>query len=143
MLNIWFPCSGLFGWIVGLFLQGKLQVTAVPIFYKNGIQYLRVKIKNMTPNETMTDGTFTLTYSYRPTGGNPDSSQDIWGQAPVVSSVHLFMAEKKKLSTFCSRILSRKKIMVWPNLLLPLRARLARRGGSYRKISYPWRDQVR
>jgi hypothetical protein len=77
------------GYSAGLldyFFRGQLQVTAVPMFYKNTIIYLRTKIKNLTPNETMKDGTFTLTYSYRPTGGNPDGSEDIWGQAFVVSS---------------------------------------------------------
>jgi len=68
------------------FFRGQLQVTAVPIFYKNSIVYLRVRIKNMTPNEAMKDGEFTITYSYRPTGGKADGSDDIWGQAPVVSS---------------------------------------------------------
>ncbi|MCJ7782581.1 MAG: hypothetical protein MUP41_01510, partial [Desulfobacterales bacterium] len=72
--------------LVDYFFRGRLQVTAVPIFYKNSIIYLRARIKNLTPNETMKDGTFTLTYSYRPTGGNPDGSEDIWGQAPVVLS---------------------------------------------------------
>jgi hypothetical protein len=77
------------GYSAGLldyFFRGQLQVTAVPIFYKNSIVYLRVRIKNMTPNETMKDGEFTITYSYRPTGGKADGSDDIWGQAPVVSS---------------------------------------------------------
>jgi len=78
------------GYSAGLldyFFRGKLQVTAVPIFYKNAIEYLRVRIKNLTPTgETMKDGHFTLTYSYRPTGGKPDGSQDIWDQAPVVPS---------------------------------------------------------
>jgi len=50
------------------------------------IIYLRAKIKNLTPNETMRDGTFTLTYSYRPAGGNPDGSEDIWAQTPAVVS---------------------------------------------------------
>jgi len=77
------------GYSAGLleyFFRGKLQVTTVPIFYKNAIVYLRAKIKNITPNEIMRDGEFTLTYSYRPTGGNPDGSQDIWGQSPVSPS---------------------------------------------------------
>jgi len=69
------------------FFRGRLQVTAVPIFYKNAIEYLRVKIKNITPTkELMTNGQFTLAYSYRPTGGKPDGSQDIWDQAPVAPS---------------------------------------------------------
>ena len=86
------------GYSAGLldyFFRGKLQVTTVPILYKNTIYYLRVKIKNMTPNETMKDGEFTLTYSYRPTGGNPDGSQDIWGQAPVVLSGNLAEGEER------------------------------------------------
>jgi hypothetical protein len=72
--------------LIDYFFRGKLQVIAVPIFYKNAIIYLRTKIRNMTPSETMTNGQFTLTYSYRPAGGNPDGSEDIWAQAPVVSS---------------------------------------------------------
>jgi hypothetical protein len=77
------------GYSAGLleyFFRGKLQVTAVPVFNKNMIIYLRAKIKNLTPNETMKQGTFTLTYSYRPTGGNPDGSEDIWAQTPAVVS---------------------------------------------------------
>jgi hypothetical protein len=77
------------GYSAGLldyFFRGKLQVTAVPIFHNNSIVYLRLKIKNMTPNETMIGGIFRLTYSYRPAGGNPDGSQDIWDQSPVVAS---------------------------------------------------------
>ena len=73
------------GYSAGLleyFFRGKIQVTAVPVFQKNTIVYLRAKIKNLTPNETMKDGIFTLTYSYRPTG----STEDIWAQAPLVSS---------------------------------------------------------
>jgi hypothetical protein len=87
--------------LVDYFFRGKLQVIAVPIFYKNGIQYLRVKIKNVTTTgETMQDGEFTLTYSYRPTGGNPDSSQDIWGQAPMVSSGTLLYDGEEKIIDF-------------------------------------------
>jgi hypothetical protein len=40
----------------------------------------------MTPNETMTDGHFMLTYRYTPTGKNPDGSEDKWGQSPSVPS---------------------------------------------------------
>jgi hypothetical protein len=72
--------------LLNYFFRGEFQVTAVPIFYKNGIQYLRVKIKNMTLNETMKDGEFTVTYSYRPSWGKADASDDIWGQSPVVPS---------------------------------------------------------
>jgi len=78
------------GYSAGLmdyFFRGKLQATAVPILYKNTIYYLRVKIKNITPTqETMSNGQFTLTYRYTPTGATPDPFSDIWGQAPVVSS---------------------------------------------------------
>jgi hypothetical protein len=91
------------GYSAGLleyFFRGKLEVTAVPIFYKNSIIYLRAEIKNITPSETLTDGTFTLTYSYRPTGGNPDSSQDIWGQAPMVSSGTLLYDGEEKIIDF-------------------------------------------
>ena len=91
------------GYSVGLldyFFRGKLQVTAVPIFYKDSISYLRAKIKNMTPNETLTDGTFTVTYSYRPTGGKSDGSEDIWGQAPGVSSGTLLYDGEEKIIDF-------------------------------------------
>jgi len=91
------------GYSAGLldyFFRGKLQVTTVPIFYKNTIVYMRAKIRNMTPNETMRDGEFTLTYSYRPTGGNPDGSQDIWGQSPVVFSDTLVYDGEEKVIDF-------------------------------------------
>jgi hypothetical protein len=91
---------GYSGGLLDYFFRGKLQVTTVPILYKNTIYYLRAKIKNMTPNETMKDGEFTLTYSYRPTGGNPDGSQDIWGQAPVVLSDTLVYDGKEKVIDF-------------------------------------------
>ncbi len=62
------------------FFRGQLQVTAVPIVYKNGIQYLRVKIKNKTPTqETMIGGHFILTYQYTKT--TPDGPQDVLGLA--------------------------------------------------------------
>lgn len=66
--------------LLDYFFRGKLQVTSIPIFYKNRLIYLRVKIKNLTPNEILRDGVFTLTYSFRPKDGNLDGSQDIWGQ---------------------------------------------------------------
>ncbi len=72
------------GYSAGLleyFFRGYLQVSALPIFYKNGIQYVRVKIKNMTPNETMENGYFVLTYRYTPTDGPPDGSKDKFGIA--------------------------------------------------------------
>jgi hypothetical protein len=58
------------GYSAGLlkyFFRGELQVSALPIFYKNGIQYVRVNIKNMTPTEeTMENGYFALAYRYTP-----------------------------------------------------------------------------
>lgn len=86
--------------LIEYFFRGKLQVTAVPIFYKNTIQYVRAKIKNMTPNETMANGQFTLTYSYRPTGGKSDGSEDIWGQAPVVLSGTLVYDGEERVIDF-------------------------------------------
>jgi hypothetical protein len=78
------------GYSAGLleyFFRGRLQVTSLPIFYRNGIHIMRVKIKNITPTaETMTNGWFTLTYRYTPTGGPSDGSQDIFGQSSVCSS---------------------------------------------------------
>jgi hypothetical protein len=91
------------GYSAGLleyFFRGKLQVTAIPIFYKESIIYLRAKIKNMTPNETMTDGTFTLTYSYRPSRGKANGSDDVWGQSPLVSSGTLLYDGEEKVIDF-------------------------------------------
>lgn len=42
------------------FFRGKLQVTAVPIFYKKNLNFVYLKIKNMTPGETLKDGYFAL-----------------------------------------------------------------------------------
>lgn len=69
--------------LLDYFFRGRLEVTTLPIFYKNQILYLRVRIKNLTPNETLKDGVFTLTYSFRPVGG----SQDVWGQETYPSGV--------------------------------------------------------
>lgn len=55
------------GYSAGLleyFFRGKLQVTAVPIFYKGDLSFMKLKIKNMTPDETMRNGEFVLTYRY-------------------------------------------------------------------------------
>jgi hypothetical protein len=68
--------------LLNYFFRGELQVTAVPIVYKNAIQNLRVSIKNKTPTEeTMKDGHFFLTYRYTPTGANLDGSEDKLGLA--------------------------------------------------------------
>ena len=64
------------------------------------IIYLRAKIKNLTPNETMRDGTFTLTYSYRPSRGKADGSDDVWGQSPLVSSGTLLYDGEEKVIDF-------------------------------------------
>ena len=78
------------GYSAGLldyFFRGELQVTTIPILHNNAIDSLRVKIKNITSTqETMSDGIFTLSYRYTPTGGETDGSWDIWGKGPVVSS---------------------------------------------------------
>ena len=78
------------GYSAGLlqyFFRGKLQVTSLPIFYKNGIYIVRVKIKNITPTEeTMKNGWFTLSYHYTPTEGAADGSEDKYGQTSVCSS---------------------------------------------------------
>lgn len=73
--------------LLDYFFRGRLEVTTLPIFYKNQILYLKVKIKNLTPNETLRDGVFTLTYSFRPPGGSLDGSQDVWGQETYPSGV--------------------------------------------------------
>jgi len=78
------------GYSAGLleyFFSGRLQVTSLPIFYKNGIYIMRGKIKNITPTqETMKNGWFTLSYHYTPTGKPTDGSEDIYGQTSVCSS---------------------------------------------------------
>ena len=78
------------GYSAGLleyFFRGRLQVTSLPIFYKNGIYIMRGKIKNITPTqETMKNGWFTLSYHYTPTGKPTDGSEDIYGQTSVCSS---------------------------------------------------------
>jgi len=78
------------GYSAGLlqyFFRGKLQVTSLPILYKNSIYIMRVKIKNITPTqETMKNGWFTLSYHYTPTGKPSDGSEDIFGQTSVCSS---------------------------------------------------------
>jgi hypothetical protein len=68
--------------LLNYFFRGELQVTAIPVVYKNGIQSLEVRIKNKTPTkETMKDGYFVLTYRYTPTGGKEDGSEDKFGLA--------------------------------------------------------------
>ena len=72
------------GYSAGLlkyFFRGNLQITAVPIFYRGYLHFLKLKIKNLTANEAMRNGDFTLHYRYTPVGGNSDGSNDIFGQA--------------------------------------------------------------
>jgi len=66
------------------FFRGNLQITAVPIFYKGELHFMRLKIKNLTPNETMSNGDFALIYRYTPPGGNADGSDDIFMRAWAV-----------------------------------------------------------
>jgi hypothetical protein len=63
------------------FFRGSLQVTAIPIFYRGTLQIMRLKIKNLTPNEEMRNGEFALTFRYTPPGGNMDGSNDIFKPA--------------------------------------------------------------
>ena len=91
------------GYSTGLleyFFRGSLEVIVVPIFFKNRMHYLRAKIKNMTPNETMKDGEFKLTYSYIPSEGEVDGSEDIWGQSAVVLSGTLVYDGEEKVIDF-------------------------------------------
>ena len=68
------------------FFRGRIQVTAVPIFYRGSLQFMRLKIKNLA-EETMSQGEFLLTYRYTPSGGNADGTDDIVKPAwPVNSS---------------------------------------------------------
>jgi len=73
------------GYSAGLleyFFRGKIQVTCLPVLYKNSISSVRVKIKNITPTqEAMKNGWIALTYRYTPTGGAADGSNDIFGEA--------------------------------------------------------------
>lgn len=62
------------------FFRGKFQVTAIPIFYRGEIHFMRLKIKNLA-DETMSNGNFALTYRYTPPGGNTDGSDDIFMRA--------------------------------------------------------------
>ena len=72
------------GYSAGLleyFFRGQLQVTSLPLFFKNELSYLRLKIKNMTPTkEAMMNGRLVLTYRYTPKGKAKDGSQDIFGR---------------------------------------------------------------
>jgi len=73
------------GYSAGLleyFFRGQLQVTSLPIFFKNNLSYIKLKIKNLTPTkETMMNGNFILTYRYTPKGKAKDGSQDVFGRA--------------------------------------------------------------
>ncbi len=94
------------GYSAGLleyFFRGQLQVTSLPIFYKNNLYYIKLKIKNLTPTqEAMMYGYFMLTYRYTPKGGAKDGSQDIFGRAwaldgsPYVPCVELKFYEQGK-----------------------------------------------
>jgi hypothetical protein len=72
------------GYSAGLlkyFFRGELKVSCLPLFFKNNNQYLRLKIKNLTPDEDMKSGHFMLTYRYTPPGKPEDGSQDIFNYA--------------------------------------------------------------
>jgi len=81
------------GYSAGLldyFFRGKLQVTALPIFYANSIYAVALHVHNLTPDgETLKNGTFSLIARYTPAGGNPDGSDDIFIQAYDVESGEL------------------------------------------------------
>ncbi len=66
------------------FFRGRLDVTSVPFFYQNRLYALQLTIRNATPNENMVGGHFALTYRYTPAGGNPDGSNDVFGQASSI-----------------------------------------------------------
>jgi hypothetical protein len=72
------------GYSAGLleyFFRGQLQVTSLPIFFKNNLSYIKLKIKNLTPTkESMMNGQFILTYRYTPKGKASDRSQDVFGR---------------------------------------------------------------
>ncbi len=62
------------------FFRGRLQVTAIPLFYRNSLYMLKLTIINGTPNETIEQGEFALRYRYTPPGGPEDGSGDMFGQ---------------------------------------------------------------
>jgi hypothetical protein len=67
--------------LLDYFFRGNIQGVAVPIFFQGDLSFMKLKIKNMTPDETMRNGNLMLTYRYRPPGGADDGSQDIFEQA--------------------------------------------------------------
>jgi hypothetical protein len=72
------------GYSAGLleyFFRGKIQVSSHPIFYDNALYMLKLKIKNMTPNEDMRNGNLMLTYRYTPPGKPEDGSEDVFNYA--------------------------------------------------------------
>ena len=73
------------GYSAGLleyFFRGQMQVTSLPLFLKNNLSYIKLKIKNLTPTkETMMNGNFMLTYRYTPKGKAKDGSEDLFGRA--------------------------------------------------------------
>lgn len=75
------PAIGYSAGLLQYFFRGRLEVTAVPIFYQNRLYSLWLKIKNTTENENMVGGQIALAYRYTPEGGNPDGSTDVFGQA--------------------------------------------------------------
>jgi hypothetical protein len=66
--------------LLNYFFRGKVQVTAIPIFYRGSLQLMRLKIKNLA-EETMSNGDFALTYRYTPPGGRADGADDIFRPA--------------------------------------------------------------
>jgi hypothetical protein len=66
--------------LLDYFFRGKLQVTAVPIFYRDSLHYMRLKIKNLA-DEAMSGGAFALTYRYMPPGGDPGGAGDLFRAA--------------------------------------------------------------
>jgi hypothetical protein len=73
------------GYSAGLleyFFRGELQVSSLPLFFKNNLSYVKMKIKNLTSTrETMMNGNFILTYRYTPKGKAKDGSEDVFGRA--------------------------------------------------------------
>ena len=69
--------------LLNYFFRGKVQITAIPIFYRGSLHLIRLKIRNLS-DETMSNGDFALTYRYTPPGGNADGSNDIFRPAWAV-----------------------------------------------------------
>ena len=126
------------GYSAGLlkyFFRGQLQVTAIPLLYRNNLYTLNLTIVNETPDETMEQGEFALRYRYTPPGGPADGSGDIFGQgwgldgAATIPCVRLESGESVEVSFL---FLDSIPVETWSSLKLTLafRGTLGREEGA-------------